>query len=62
VTAEGLENQAGLQQLLNCGCDKVQGYYFAKPMTAAQLDAWLARLPQQLSLWFSATAASQRSF
>ncbi|MGP9799745.1 putative bifunctional diguanylate cyclase/phosphodiesterase [Rheinheimera sp. NSM] len=57
VTAEGLENQAGLQQLLDCGCDKVQGYYFAKPMTATQLDAWLARLPQQLQLWFSGAPA-----
>ena len=57
VTAEGLENQAGLQQLLDCGCDKVQGYYFAKPMTAAQLDAWLARLPQQLRLWFNGALA-----
>ncbi|NRQ43424.1 EAL domain-containing protein [Rheinheimera sp. YQF-2] len=53
VTAEGLENHAGLQHLQSCGCDKIQGYYFAKPMTPQQLDAWLAKLPQQLNLWFN---------
>ncbi|MDX1392534.1 MAG: sensor domain-containing phosphodiesterase, partial [Rheinheimera sp.] len=49
VTAEGLENQAGLQLLIDCGCDKVQGYYFAKPMSPEQLDSWLLQLPQQFN-------------
>lgn len=54
VTAEGLENQAGLQVLIDCGCDKVQGYYFAKPMSPEQLDSWLLQLPQQ----FNSTAGT----
>jgi c-di-GMP phosphodiesterase len=49
VTAEGLENPAGLKVLIDCGCDKVQGYFFAKPLSPAQLEAWLEQLPQQFS-------------
>ena len=44
VTAEGLENAAGLSYLLQCDCDKVQGYYFSKPISAAQLEQWLPKL------------------
>ncbi|HEX5791839.1 MAG TPA: EAL domain-containing protein [Rheinheimera sp.] len=49
VTAEGLENQAGLALLLECGCDKVQGYYFARPLNPQQLQDWLIQLPRQLA-------------
>lgn len=41
VTAEGLENQAGLAKLEQCGCDKVQGYYFSRPLTAANFLTWV---------------------
>lgn len=47
VTAEGLENKAGLEHLIQCGCDKVQGYYFAKPLVAEQFSAWLMQFMQQ---------------
>lgn len=40
VTAEGLENQAGLAKLEQCGCDKVQGYYFSRPLNAANFLTW----------------------
>jgi c-di-GMP phosphodiesterase len=49
VTAEGLENVAGLQYLADCGCDKVQGYFFARPLSPQQLEQWLTQLPQQLA-------------
>lgn len=49
VTAEGLEHKAGLSYLQQCGCDKVQGYYFSRPLPPSQLEAWLQQLPQQLS-------------
>ena len=41
VTAEGLENQAGLSRVLAAGCQQVQGYYFAKPLAAADFSLWL---------------------
>ncbi len=47
VTAEGLENRAGLDRLQSAGIDKVQGYYFARPLKAADLTAWLGQFSQQ---------------
>lgn len=41
VTAEGLENQAGLAKLQQCGCDKVQGYYFSRPLHGEAFVTWL---------------------
>lgn len=36
VVCEGVENKAQLTLLQQLGCDEVQGYYFAKPMPAAE--------------------------
>lgn len=47
VTAEGLENQAGLRCLQQFGCDTVQGYYFSKPLSADLFIEWLGAFPQQ---------------
>lgn len=47
VTAEGLENQAGLSCLRQFGCDTVQGYYFAKPLSAELFIDWLNAFSQQ---------------
>ena len=41
VTAEGLENQAGLSFLKASGCDTVQGYFFSKPLAANDFSTWL---------------------
>jgi diguanylate cyclase (GGDEF)-like protein/PAS domain S-box-containing protein len=46
VVAEGVEDEATLNELANLGCDSVQGYYVARPMPAAELVAWLATQPQ----------------
>ncbi len=43
VVAEGVHNRATYEMLKGLGCDAVQGYYIGKPMTAAELDAWLER-------------------
>ncbi|MBS0456331.1 MAG: bifunctional diguanylate cyclase/phosphodiesterase [Proteobacteria bacterium] len=43
VVAEGVEDQATLDKLASSGCDSVQGYFFAKPMPAAECEAWLQR-------------------
>jgi diguanylate cyclase (GGDEF)-like protein len=39
VVAEGVETAAQHQQLTELGSDSCQGFYFAKPMPAASLDA-----------------------
>ncbi|MBV5262294.1 EAL domain-containing protein [Synechococcus moorigangaii CMS01] len=37
VVAEGVEIQEEVMMLQQYGCDKVQGYYFSRPMTAASI-------------------------
>lgn len=41
--AEGVENSSQLQQLREMGCDTAQGFYFAKPMTASELESFMSR-------------------
>ncbi|WP_228391332.1 EAL domain-containing protein [Komagataeibacter medellinensis] len=41
VIAEGVEEAEQCQQLRAIGCDVIQGYYFARPMDTASLDAWI---------------------
>jgi len=54
VTAEGLENVAGLAKLQAAGIDKVQGYYFSKPLKAEEFSTWISDFQQQNSKWFPA--------
>lgn len=56
VTAEGLENQAGLAKLKQHGIDKVQGYYFSKPLTADAFYQWLLQFPAQHQGYFEENA------
>jgi EAL domain-containing protein (putative c-di-GMP-specific phosphodiesterase class I) len=42
VTAEGIETQAQRSELLALGCDRGQGYLFAKPLPANEMDMLLA--------------------
>jgi diguanylate cyclase (GGDEF)-like protein/PAS domain S-box-containing protein len=37
VTAEGVENEAQLSFLREHGCDEVQGFFFSKPLTVAEV-------------------------
>lgn len=43
VIAEGVEDEAVLGQLRDCGCDEVQGYLFAKPLPAQAFEAFIAQ-------------------
>ena len=43
LIAEGVENGAQLDELRRLGCEYGQGYFFARPMPAAELEAVLAR-------------------
>ncbi len=40
VVAEGIETEAQHAFLARIGCDLVQGFLFARPMPAAEVDAW----------------------
>ena len=40
---EGVETEAQLDSLRHLGCDFIQGYYFARPMPAAAVSAFLAK-------------------
>ncbi len=41
VTAEGVETQAQCDALNKLGCDALQGYLIARPMPAAEFEAWV---------------------
>ena len=45
VVAEGVETTDELHELRNMRCDMVQGYYFAKPMPAEDVPAFLDNFP-----------------
>ncbi|MBJ7538008.1 bifunctional diguanylate cyclase/phosphodiesterase [Marinomonas transparens] len=40
VTAEGAENEAGVALLRDYHCDKIQGYFFSKPLLAKDFFQW----------------------
>ena len=40
VVAEGVETEQQRDELVQLGCDELQGYLFAKPMTATALALW----------------------
>jgi len=42
VVAEGVETQRQRDWLVQMGCDELQGYLFARPMTAKALSLWAA--------------------
>ncbi|MEP0942434.1 MAG: EAL domain-containing protein [Rhizobiaceae bacterium] len=41
VVAEGVEQQGELEFLCNIGCDEIQGYLFAKPMSVVVMTDWI---------------------
>jgi len=45
VIAEGIETEEQRQQLLALGCLEGQGYLFARPVPADQLERWLRKEP-----------------
>jgi diguanylate cyclase (GGDEF)-like protein len=42
IVAEGVEVEGAHADLTRLGCDEAQGYFFSRPLPAAELDAWIA--------------------
>jgi EAL domain-containing protein (putative c-di-GMP-specific phosphodiesterase class I) len=38
TTAEGVETAEELEMIRSLGCDKIQGYYFGRPMPIAEAN------------------------
>ena len=53
IIAEGVDNAAQAQRLLQMGCELAQGFGIAQPMTAAAMPAWIERW-QNSPVWQSA--------
>jgi EAL domain-containing protein (putative c-di-GMP-specific phosphodiesterase class I) len=45
VVAEGVETPEQADHLRRLGCDRAQGYHFARPLPAADLDPLLSGRP-----------------
>ncbi len=41
VVVEGVENKEQADFLKDCGCDMIQGYYYARPLPVAEFEAYL---------------------
>jgi diguanylate cyclase (GGDEF)-like protein len=52
VVAEGVETTAQRDLLLQLGCDELQGYLFAKPMSARAIALWAMDAPASLAQTF----------
>ncbi len=46
VIAEGVETEDQLQKLRELKCEQAQGYFFAKPLEASEVEALLRRDPR----------------
>jgi diguanylate cyclase (GGDEF)-like protein len=61
VVAEGVEDAGTLRRLDQLSCDRAQGFHIARPMTAEQLDAWIAAYLPARGATFLAPIPSQRA-
>jgi len=57
VIAEGVENEAQLEQLKKLNCEAAQGYYFAEPMSFADTKNFLTKKSESIK-----TTAEAQSF
>ncbi|MGD9947754.1 MAG: EAL domain-containing protein [Desulfobulbus sp.] len=49
VVAEGVETQAQLEWLKNCGCEQIQGYFYSKPLSSDGFVDFLDQFPREIS-------------
>jgi EAL domain-containing protein (putative c-di-GMP-specific phosphodiesterase class I) len=45
VVAEGAESEAEVQELVEAGCEYVQGFFYGRPMTAQMVQQMVRRRP-----------------
>ncbi len=57
VVAEGVEDEAAMDMLVGYGCDRAQGYFFARPSLADEFTAWLNTSPYDVRAPASAELA-----
>lgn len=50
VIAEGVETKAQVELLKSLGCDIIQGYYFSKPISAAEFEKYIIARKEELCL------------
>jgi diguanylate cyclase (GGDEF)-like protein len=60
VVAEGVEDTATLQRLLEYGCDLAQGYLFSRPLPADELTEWLHESPYGIPATRAGTTTTER--
>jgi diguanylate cyclase (GGDEF)-like protein/PAS domain S-box-containing protein len=49
VVAEGVENEREANLLRRIGCDELQGFWIARPLSSVQLDSWMRERREQRS-------------
>jgi diguanylate cyclase (GGDEF)-like protein/PAS domain S-box-containing protein len=45
ILAEGVETEMQMHTLIELGCDRMQGFFFSKPLNAVQLESFLKEFP-----------------
>jgi EAL domain-containing protein (putative c-di-GMP-specific phosphodiesterase class I) len=50
VIAEGVETREQLELLRTLGCDQFQGYYYSRPVNAADAQRFMSVQPDRYSL------------
>ena len=61
VVAEGVENREELQCLASLNCDKIQGYYFSKPVPASKMEEVVNSIKNQLAAFVLNNASTVTS-
>ena len=41
IVAEGVEDEFQVQRLKQVGCDYIQGYFYSRPLPAAEFEAFV---------------------
>lgn len=55
IVAEGVESKKQLDSVIALGCDKIQGYYFSKPIAKEQIDSLISSTAPVCPLTLTAT-------
>ena len=58
VVAEGVEDEAAMDLLVDYGCDDAQGYFFSRPLAAEALVPWLESSPFGMRSTLNAAAGN----